>query len=326
MWIIPKNLHTSHSALGTEALISDSSELSEMCAQSLLWRSRPSPARIWSQRWRRVSWMRRLSGRILKPSRGSSFAKKWTSSLEASLVSRSLAQESKEETKIPVICGHTSEKESDLSNLPLFSWRMSRGSSTQNSKEITGATQQGPLWLSMSSAIWKGWVIAERQAYSQRKRSAHLIRESEYSLWLSPRAGEGFCLKHLINIRILSGAAWEGEGAAYRLNGQKAQLGLSHQVIAGLLQEEKLSLSGSHLEQSADNRVILQEDFDYGLNTRWVEALMGLPIGWVDPLYKDDLSACTSHKDELRILGNGVVPQTAERAIKILLRRLLNET
>ena len=35
----------------------------------------------------------------------------------------------------------------------------------------------------MSSEHWKDWVIEQRQEYSQRKKSAHLIRENESSSW-----------------------------------------------------------------------------------------------------------------------------------------------
>lgn len=60
-WILPKQLHTLASALDTEALISDLNEQSQICAQSLLLRSKPSPARIWSRKWKRDSWTQHLS-------------------------------------------------------------------------------------------------------------------------------------------------------------------------------------------------------------------------------------------------------------------------
>ena len=56
------------------------------------------------------------------------------------------------------------------------------------------------------------------------------------------------------------------------------------------------------------------------LNPSWVEQLMGLQIGWTK------LSGVTDPNenriDRLRLLGNGVVPVTAERALKTLLKRL----
>ena len=47
---------------------------------------------------------------------------------------------------------------------------------------------------------------------------------------------------------------------------------------------------------------------------------MGLPANWVKP---DDESS--NRVDELRMLGNGVVPQTAAKAFTTLLNKLEEE-
>ena len=59
------------------------------------------------------------------------------------------------------------------------------------------------------------------------------------------------------------------------------------------------------------------------LNPRWVETLMGVPVGWVSP-EPCTPTTCTNRTDELRLLGNGVVPQTCAIAIKTLRERLDN--
>ena len=51
MWILPKQLHTSAFVQDTEALISDLQEQSQISAQSLLVRSKPSPVRTWLAKW-----------------------------------------------------------------------------------------------------------------------------------------------------------------------------------------------------------------------------------------------------------------------------------
>jgi hypothetical protein len=108
------------------------------------------------------------------------------------------------------------------------------------------------------------------------------------------------------------------------------------------------------------------------LNPRWVETLMGLPIGWVMPSCKNPITpiaeqtpsmgggqlddtrssqlhgvsdqqwsedpaswesgsypelytSCDNRTDELRLLGNGVCPPTAELAWRTLLNQL-NQT
>lgn len=59
------------------------------------------------------------------------------------------------------------------------------------------------------------------------------------------------------------------------------------------------------------------------LNADWVEQLMGLPVGMTQ------LSTAVSTKENrinrLRMLGNGVVPQTAEKAFRTLSIRIYNE-
>jgi hypothetical protein len=56
--------------------------------------------------------------------------------------------------------------------------------SSKTYKESSAARQETESQFSnMSSESWKEWVIEQRQEYSQRKKSAHLIRESESSSW-----------------------------------------------------------------------------------------------------------------------------------------------
>lgn len=52
------------------------------------------------------------------------------------------------------------------------------------------------------------------------------------------------------------------------------------------------------------------------LNPNWVEQLQGLPVGWAKFTDGDN------RVDRLRLLGNGVVPQTAEKAFIVLSQKL----
>jgi hypothetical protein len=52
-------------------------------------------------------------------------------------------------------------------------------------------------------------------------------------------------------------------------------------------------------------------DNDGKLNSKFVEYMMGLPAGWVTDI---DLSRA----QQLKILGNGVVPQQAYYALELL--------
>ena len=185
MWILPKQLHTSHFVPDTEALILDSNEQSQLCAQSLLVRSKVSPVRTWLLKWKRDSWTAHLSGRILKPSHGKSFAERWASSLGDFLVSPFPQQESDKETKTQDTSSLTFWRELDNADLPLFSLKMLKESSAQNSQETDGEIQQERLFCSMSSENWNEWVTNRRREYSLRAKSAHHTRESGCSSWPS---------------------------------------------------------------------------------------------------------------------------------------------
>ena len=175
-WILPKQLHTLASALDTEALSLDLNEQSQVCAQSLFVRSKPSQSRIWSAKWKRDSWTRHLSGRILRPSLGQRFATEWTSSLGATHASPSVQQVSAKESKTRGTCGRGLQMVFDFSDLGSASLR--------TSKDISA-------WgCPTSLKTWQEWVTERRGAYSARLKSAHRTSESGCSSWPSPVASE----------------------------------------------------------------------------------------------------------------------------------------
>src|SRR4051812_2170403 len=83
MWILPRQLIASSGFLDTAGIISDLNECSQACAASLLVRSKPTRTQIWSRKWKRDSWTRFLSGRIVEPSHAKRFEDWLTSSLQA---------------------------------------------------------------------------------------------------------------------------------------------------------------------------------------------------------------------------------------------------
>ena len=163
------------------ALVSDSEAFSQLCEKSLTWRGKDSLSRTWLQRWKRENWMQHLCSRTLKPSHTDSFVDTWTSFPEDSRVSHSQLLESVKLLKTPDTSSPTSQTELESANLELFSSKTYKGSSP--------AKQQTESQFSnMSSKSWKEWVTEQRQEYSQRKKSAHLIRESESTSlgWQTP--------------------------------------------------------------------------------------------------------------------------------------------
>ena len=173
MWIIPKTL--SAFVQDTEGLNLDLDERAWMCAQSLMSRSKPSAVPTWRRRLKKDSWMTHLSTRILKPSLRESFEEKFVESLGATLVGRSVAQESEKERKTQDTYGHISESMSG--QLDLF------GAFSKMS-EVT------PRWgYGESCPIWKKMVTERSGDCSARRKQARLTNASGASSWPTPRAG-----------------------------------------------------------------------------------------------------------------------------------------
>ena len=199
MWIIPNNYRPS-SAFVPDTLESkeDLILLESNIESSLMWRSKPSPLRTWSQRWKRVSWLPRLFGRTLKPSQHTSFEAALTSSLAAIRASRSPLPEPEKEQTIPDICGRLSgDIPEQLDLLDVF---------LKTSKDISRLDSPA------SSAIWKKMVTQRRGEYSVRKKLALLTVEKESLSWptatvngnnnrkgISSKSGDGLATAVKIN-------------------------------------------------------------------------------------------------------------------------------
>lgn len=169
MWILPKQLHTLASVQATGALTLDSSEQSQLCAQSLLVRSKPSPARTWSAKWRRDSWTRHLSGRILRLSHSGAFVTEWLSLVADTLASHSRQQASDSAQKTPDTSGLTYQPELLQCDQVYVSLKTSRDISRWGCPTL--------------SKTWQDWVTERRGAYSARVKSAHRINGSGSSSW-----------------------------------------------------------------------------------------------------------------------------------------------
>ena len=170
MWILPKNYPLS--SLYAQDMVESKEDLTLQelnIESSLMWRSKPSPLRTWLPRWKRVSWMPHLCGRILKPCQWSHFETELTSSLAVIPANLFQPQESDLEKKTPDTSGLTSATSSGQLDLFGVSLKMSKDTSVSDSEK--------------SSATWKALVTKLRGEYSQRVKSAHLIRESESTLW-----------------------------------------------------------------------------------------------------------------------------------------------
>lgn len=154
----------------------DSSECSQICAQSLFVKSKPLPARTWLQKWKRDSWTQHLYGRILNPSHGKAFETEWTSLLEVTPANHSPQQGSEQERMTQDTCGLGSQTEFGFCDQECASLRTSKDTSRWDSPA--------------SSATWKSWVTRCRGEYSLRVKSAHPTNASGCSSWPTTRASD----------------------------------------------------------------------------------------------------------------------------------------
>jgi hypothetical protein len=292
MWILPKQLITSASALATKESEADSQEFSQICATSLTWRGKDSLPQTWLRRWKREPWLQHLSIRTLRPSHSQSFVDAWTSSLVDSRASPSVMQECVKQLRIRDTSSRTSQPELESANQQL--------SFSKTSKEFLAAEQETEnLFSNMSSERWKKWVTEQRLEYSVRLRSAHLIRGSESSSW--PTA----------TTRDHKGGYVGGRMRNGKVSMDTLDVAVQAHTKGGLLDQANHSTTGKSRElqwptprankvqpkiteenrsQLATGKKANLEEEIAGhcgkavgqLNPDWVESLMGLPTGWTD--------------------------------------------
>ncbi len=323
MWILPNQLKslTSASAPDTEALTLDLRELSATCARSLTVRGKQPPSNSFSRAWKAGNLMRLQSGLICDPSRGQSFLTAWTSCLVATPASHSAQQASDSEPKTSGTSGQPSQMAFGFCDQESVSLRTSRGTSV--------------LGCEKSLQNWKDSVTARRGEYSARLKSAHRTSASGYSSWPTAKARdwkdtEG-CSLDAVN-----------PDGTHR-NRRDRLMGAIVAEMRGQADQANRSTGGSRQESLATTGK---------LNPRWVETLMGLPVGWTmvscsHPIVfnasaattlsagnvevttrtvhaQDQTAVMTDNRtDELRMLGNGVVPATTARAFVTLMEELL---
>ena len=173
MWILPKNYPLS-SAFAQDMVASkeDLTLLESSMKSSLMWRSKPSPLRTWSRRWKTGSFLPHLYTRILKPSHRTYFEEKLASSLVDIPVSHfqrlGIDWEKTTQDTSGLTYGNTS-KQLDLIECSL-----------KTSKDTYRLDSPA------SSAIWKKMVTEARGEYSARLKSSRRTRESESLSWLTP--------------------------------------------------------------------------------------------------------------------------------------------
>ena len=181
MWVIPSAI--SASAPGTAASTLDSEQFCQIAARSLMWRSKPSPARTWSRRWNKVNWIRHLSGRICTRSTHDLTVATSGFCLLDFLASHSAKQAAADQTKTLATSFRKSNESSMSADLGAFSSRTLRESLLPGFAE-----PQKPAYSDMSWSDWKREVTQRRGECSARRNAAHRTAETASSSLRWPTA------------------------------------------------------------------------------------------------------------------------------------------
>ena len=177
MWILPKNLITSHFVTDTEALTLVCKEFSDLPLEPLLFaRSKPLASKMLWRKWNKGELKRLRSGLILKHSLGRAFAERWISSLEDTHASHSAPQESEQVKTTRDTFGRGLQREFPFANPRSASSKMLKGTFRLDSPQ--------------SSAIWRKLVTDMRREYSARRKLALHTGESGCLFWPTATVNE----------------------------------------------------------------------------------------------------------------------------------------
>lgn len=176
MWIVPKNLASSHYAADMVDSKEDLTLLVSVTKSLPMLKSKPMSSLTLSRKWSQGGWWRLLCSRMLRVFLQDSFAARWTSSLEDTHANLSALPEGGQGSPIHDTCGRTSSNTSRQLGLFECSSRTSQDTSTTDLKQ--------------SSTTWEQQVIEQRGEYSRRLKLEQDTNDSEYSSWPTPRASE----------------------------------------------------------------------------------------------------------------------------------------
>lgn len=283
MWIIPKTL--SAFAVDTVGSIEDLSLPELKLESSLMWRSKPSLLRTWSQRWKRVFWFRLLCGRILKPSLWKRFEDEYTASLPVILASPLALQDSEKERTTQDTSGHIFDKQLTFLNQDGASLRTSKDTSRLDSPQL--------------SATWKKMVTELRQDCLRRQKSAHRTEEKECLSWATPNTMDYMDQRSPEALQRQFQTTRKGRTQPANLREQimpenwptvtARDFRSGHANNSEAFQKRKDNTRGVNLVETLQRCGLLDQGKSNtcgksrgSLNPRWVEQLMGLPAGWTN--------------------------------------------
>jgi hypothetical protein len=304
MWlIVPSTCSPCAAEQGDSTLASD--WRSRLLARSAMSRSKHMPPKSWRAAWKKGGWMRRLFGRIYEPLTAARGVAQWISSLGGTLASLSPSQARVEAQMTLDTCGLTSPAFFVSSIGPAPSLKTCQGMCPSDCEKC--------------DQNWKTWVTALKRRSSERRRSALRIDGNGYSSSLTPTKDDPGCAWPTPTVSesetrtncgggqgrvgrerlMLAGAvlywptprATDGSKGGPNQVGSKGDLMLPSAAVQwstptvrdwkdGGCAEANVPTNGLPGRQAP--RSMPGGENGMVLNPRFVETLMGWPIGWTN--------------------------------------------
>lgn len=252
---------------------SDSEWRSQLLAQYATLNEKRSPPRSWLRKWKQGGYIRRLFGRISPPSTASLGAERWMASLVDSPASHSARQASSEESRTSAGSGTTS---SGSSTTPTSSGASSRTSPALESRDFDVSSETWPPAGSMRNGTCSQRSKSGRPTYAKGSLSwpTATVRDASPSggglrTCTIERATRG------VNLNLLAEKLWPTPTASPWRSGSASEQTMQRN-------SRPLSEVVGHLYRSMKTPGAASSSETRRLNPRFVEWLMGFPIGWTD--------------------------------------------
>jgi len=151
-------------------------------APQLWWRGKPSPSPIWLRRWKRASWLRRLSGRMCEPSTAALGAASWMALLAASRASRTALPDASAAASTRATSGHRPGASSPMPGHGSSSLKTSRACSRRG---LTTSLEPSGFGETFADLVSRSRSDCSARVKSTRRRKASV---SSFSAWPRPAA------------------------------------------------------------------------------------------------------------------------------------------
>ena len=260
MWIY---IPTYHCTQEQGDLTLDLEQITQELSHSYTWREILKPQQFWLKKYEQVDWIKHLFGAIPPPSIANHLLQKWIQSLGVFPVNHLVEQETGKEQKTEDGYGITSKDWLAKYDQKNCFWKMS----------------QDCLWgeSKLSQENFPRWGMMQNGLLYRLKKSAHLIKESEYSYWQDQEQND---------ITL-----WQTPTTARYLHRSDQTVLLDGQILMWELpkktKQKTQDLLGSHLPTMIQDGNRLYDKTQnlhqkYESNPNFVEWLMGWEENWLD--------------------------------------------